>query len=254
MKLTVRQKIVRRLARIKTRMAYQWERPTHCWCGGELFRDMNSLDPSVSACSVCWTRALRHRLTEASYARWYASGDYRRYVMGTSGVAIGQVMKEIRRAAAAVKFLGDHGVAIRGTWVLDVGSGAGGWLLVAKLFGACRVVGVDVDDRSRAVPSEFGLSVLKARPQDGLWDRIICSHIIEHIIHPVEFLKDVRSVLGRNGCLYIETPAWGPKAEVKLPHPFYYSPDSLRLLATRAGLEVVAMTDGIQAVLRRLSS
>ena len=59
--------------------------------------------------------------------------------------------------------------------------------------------------------------------------------------------------LNRDGCIYIETPAWTEKAEIKLPHVWYFTPDSLRGLVKRAGLglTVVAITDGIQAVLRR---
>ena len=246
--MTLRQKIVRRWTRIKTRVAYTWETVTRCWCGSDTHR---SHDPRVACCMDCGTGVLRRRLTEASYERWYSSGDYRRYTMGTDGVSVGQFLKEMRRGEAAFKFMSDHGFDIYGKSVMDVGSGAGGALIVGRLLRASYLLGVDSDPRSEKVPAAFGIQIISDCPAADNWDRVICSHLIEHVIRPVEFLRMLAMYHSPEGCIYVETPAWGPKAEVKLPHPFYYSPASFRFLAERAGLKVEAMDDGIRAVLKR---
>ena len=248
MALSLRHKAVRRWTRIKTRLAYSWEKARACWCGGSLGP---SRSPLVGECQQCGTGVLRWRLTEASYERWYASGDYRRYTMGTADVTAAQVAKEIRRAEVAFRFLSDEGFDVYGKNVLDVGSGAGGALIVARLLRAGTILGVDSDARSEQIPGTFGIHVMDSLPVATDWDRIICSHLIEHVLRPVEFLRMLGLYLSPTGCLYVETPAWGPKAEVKLPHPNMYSEQSFQLLAKRAGLTIVAMTDGIQAILRR---
>ena len=253
--MTVIHKIIRRWTRIKTRLLYSWESASSCWCGGALGL---SRDARVGECQECGTGVLRQRLTEASYERWYASGDYRRYGMGTTGVSLGQLLKELRRASAGIRFLEEHGCplfmqrfGVGRPSLLDIGCGAGGWLIAAKIAGVGAILGVDTDPRSERIPQEFSIPVSPYMPAGGRFDRVICSHLIEHILSPVTFLRMLSMHLTDRGVLYVETPAWGPKAEVKLPHPFYYTPDSFRLLAKRADLEVVAMTDGIQAVLRR---
>ena len=190
-------------------------------------------------------------MTEAEYARWYASGDYRRYMMGTDGVSAAQLAKEIRRAEAAFRFLSDQACDVYGKSVMDVGCGAGGALVVAYLLRAGSLLGVDSDPRSETIPGSFGIQVVDSLPASDNWDRVICSHLIEHVLQPVEFLRMLGAYLTPEGCLYVETPAWGPKAEVKLPHVWYFTGDSFRLLAKQAGLAVLAITDGIQAILRR---
>lgn len=247
--MTLRQKIVRRWTRMLMPWRYDFENVIRCWCGGTLGL---SRDARVGECQECGTGVLLRRLTEKSYERWYRTSDYRRWVMGTSDVSLGQLVKEMRRAQAAYAFLEKHGYGVGGKSVLDIGSGAGGSLVVGRLLGAGRVRGVDTDSRSVSVPSGFGISVSDHLPSEGAWDLVICSHLIEHITHPLGFLAMLYLYTAPTGCIYVETPAWGPKAEVKLPHPFMYSERSFRLLVARADLKIVAMTDGIQAALRRI--
>ena len=248
MSLTVRQKIVRRWTRMLMPFRYDTEEVLRCWCGGSLG---GSRDPRVGECVNCGTGVLRRRLTEASYERWYRTGTYRRYTTGTADVTVGQVLKELRRAEAALKYLSDQGFDVYRKSVMDVGSGAGGALIVARLLRASYLLGVDTDPRSEKIPAAFKIQVIDDLPVADNWDRVICSHLIEHVLRPVEFLGRLAAFLNSDGCLYVETPTWGPKAEVKLPHAWYLKPESLSLMAKRAGLEVVAMTEGIQAVLRR---
>ena len=253
--MTVIHKIIRRWTRMLMPFRYESENVLRCWCGGSLG---TSRSPLVGECQECGTGVLLRRLTEASYDRWYASGDYRRYVMGSAGVSLEQLLKELRRSSAAIRFLEEHGSPLfmqrfggGRPSLLDIGCGAGGWLIAAKIAGVGAILGVDTDPRSQRIPKEFGITVSPYMPAGGRFDRVICSHLIEHILSPVNFLRMLAMHLTDRGVLYVETPAWGPKAEIKLPHPFMYTKESFCSLAKRAGVTVFAMTDGIQAVLRR---
>jgi len=228
---------------------YEGEDVSRCWCGGTLG---SSRSPLVGECVECGTGVLRRRLTEASYERWYATSDYRRWVMGTDDVSAGQLAKETRRAFAVIDFHNGCACGMTGRSILDVGSGAGGMLLAASRLAPSAILGVDTDKRSQAIPESFSIPVITHMPPTHLrFERIICSHLIEHIVRPIAFLQMLAGYLDTDGCIYVETPAWGPKAEVKLPHPFMYTGESFRVLAKRVGLKVVAMDDGIRAVLRR---
>lgn len=247
--MTVRQRIVRRWTRIKMRLAYRWDTATRCWCGGSLGP---SRSPLVGECVECGTGVLRRRLTEASYERWYAS-DYRRWVMGTAEVSVQQLTKEIRRTEAALHWLHYVGYPLGNATVLDIGCGAGGALIACRIYGASHVYGVDVDARSDSVPASFGITVFRTIPPEARRERIWCSHLIEHVLDPVGLLRTLRDHLTHVdwSYIYVETPAWGPKAEVKLPHPYMYTEESFRVLAERAGLTIAALEPGLRAVLKR---
>ena len=248
--MTLRHRLVRRWTRMLMPFRYEGERACVCWCGGRL--SPSPWSPLVGECRDCGTGALFDRLTEIAYGRFYASGTYRRYTMGTGDVTAAQLAKEIRRAEAAFRFLSDQAFDVYGKSVMDVGSGAGGALIVARLLRAGIVLGVDSDPRSQPIPESFHIPVLTEMPPTDIpFDRIICSHLIEHVLRPVEFLRMLGGYLAPGGCLYVETPAWGPKAEVKLPHPYYFSEHSLGYLAQQAGLDAIVMKPSIRCILKR---
>jgi len=173
--------------------------------------------------------------------------------MGTAEVSLGQLVKELRRAEAALEWLHKVGYDIGMSTVLDIGCGAGGALIACRLAGAESVVGVDVDSRSDTVTWRFNIPVFRTIPPHSHWERIWCSHLIEHVLDPVGFLHVLSGHLRpvRWSYIYLETPEWGPKAEIKLPHPFTFSQAAIHLLAKQAGLTVAAIEPGLRAVLKR---
>jgi len=247
--MTLKHKIVRRWTRMMMPLRYESDNVVRCWCGGSLGP---SRSPLVGECVECGTGVLRRRLTEVSYERWYRTGTYRLWVLGTAEVSVHQLAKEIRRTESALHWLHYVGHPLGNTSVLDVGCGAGGALIACRIRGAASVAGVDIDARSHLITGQFGIEVFGCVPSMQ-YERIWCSHLIEHVLDPVGFLRTLRDHLKNVdwSYIYLETPAWTEKAEIKLPHPFYYSPASFRFLTERAGLKVAAMDDGIRAVLRR---
>jgi len=61
-------------------------------------------------------------------------------------------------------------------------------------------------------------SVTTLKKLNRKFDAVILSHIIEHLENPIEFLTSVKSLLNKNGIIYLETPnilSWLAKIEGK---------------------------------------
>jgi SAM-dependent methyltransferase len=80
------------------------------------------------------------------------------------------------------------------------------------------------------------------------FDVITISHVLEHILNPVEILKLIRQSLAPDGVLYVEVPnipadsllkypdhLWAPRHDE--PHITFFSIDVLRNMLTDAGFD-----------------
>jgi SAM-dependent methyltransferase len=97
-----------------------------------------------------------------------------------------------------------------GRRVLDIGSGSGAWLLIAREAG-WSVAGADPDPIARSRAQELGLEVRTGgaeawADQLGTFSAVTMSHVIEHVHDPVQTLRDALSLLRPGGRLYVETP------------------------------------------------
>lgn len=136
--------------------------------------------------------------------------------------------------------------------VLDFGCGAGGFLRKAQSL-ASKVAGIEPERRVR---EHWGDSIaLFANIEDavGLYDLITSFHVIEHLPDPRAVLIELATRLEDRGRLVIEVPS-AEDALLTLydndafqrftywsQHLFLFNPETLRLLALRAGLRVVSI-------------
>jgi 2-polyprenyl-3-methyl-5-hydroxy-6-metoxy-1,4-benzoquinol methylase len=97
-----------------------------------------------------------------------------------------------------------------GATLLDVGCGNGEFLAMARAAG-WQVQGVDFDPLAVAAAHKRGLDVR----QGGLeqvahhaahYDWITCSHVIEHVHDPVQWLQDMVKLLRPGATLWLQTP------------------------------------------------
>ena len=95
-----------------------------------------------------------------------------------------------------------HNVALQK--VLDVGGGDGR-LLRPFLKDNCGCYLVDFNAKSYPGVKRIG-STLNDLPSGSFFDILVCSHVLEHVSDPGEFLKQLRSLLTNNGVVYIEVP------------------------------------------------
>ncbi len=144
--------------------------------------------------------------------------------------------------------------------MLDVGCGPGLFLIEAKKRG-WEVYGTEFTDNQLAYLNDKGIKTLKGKLtndsfEDGLFDVIISSEVIEHINNPVEEMQQFYRLLRKGGLVYITTPNFnaierfllkGDYAIIEYPeHLSYYTPKTIDLLLTQTGFKKLkVITTGI---------
>lgn len=88
--------------------------------------------------------------------------------------------------------------------VLDVGGGDGRFLR-PFLEERCSCYVVDFNPTPYPKVQRIG-STLDDIPSETFFDILICSHVLEHVSDPGEFLRQLCSILSDNGVVYIEVP------------------------------------------------
>jgi len=126
--------------------------------------------------------------------------------------------------------------------VLDYGGGNGRLLQFLLDNGQeCSIVEL-VDD---VLP---GINYVGSKISDaiahGTFDFIVCSHVLEHLVDPLETVLDLTKALSNRGYIYIEVPneLWrrAPPKDDPVTHINYFTPDSIRSLLERAALDVIS--------------
>jgi len=132
--------------------------------------------------------------------------------------------------------------------LLEIGVGSGSFLEYAKTQGFSPV-GCDLSAAiCRRVEASTGIKIhcgpLESLSDEQLFDVVVMNHVLEHVSEPVALLKAVRSRLKPGGVLHVAVPnlaSW----EAKMPgwncyqpyHLIYFTPQTLRATAEKAGLE-----------------
>ncbi|WDP89412.1 MAG: class I SAM-dependent methyltransferase [Desulfobacter sp.] len=133
--------------------------------------------------------------------------------------------------------------------ILDVGCGAGNFLIRLKKEGFKNLYGLD-KYISKTVVYENGVSILKSDLEqlDGRYDYIMLHHSFEHMPEPERVLKKLFELLRNDRFVMIRIPVFGnfiwqkyktDWVQLDAPrHLFLYSENSMRLLAESAGFSV----------------
>lgn len=93
-----------------------------------------------------------------------------------------------------------------GRKVLDFGCGSGGFLHLIKDI-ASDVSGVELDRRLNSTLNSEGIKCFDDISNlEGTFDVITLFHVVEHLINPVDILKQLEKHLSTNGIIIIEVP------------------------------------------------
>ena len=136
--------------------------------------------------------------------------------------------------------------------VLDFGCGNGGFMLRAAEL--CKtIVGVELEARVRNYWGTRLTIVPDLENAGGGYDIITAFHVVEHLCNPLETLVQLKQALNPKGRMIVEVPS-SDDALLTLydcrafqhftywsQHLFLFNAETLRQLARKAGLEVIAM-------------
>lgn len=169
--------------------------------------------------------------------RLYYRGAYRNKVSGAGGILQSDLINQHKRAVIQVgrcaKFL--KGI----TSCLEIGASAGYLMHELATTRAIRCTGIEPDGRyhsidpARRYPMYHDISDI---PQ-AHYDLFALSHSLEHLNHPLEYLRNLRDNYSNGNALFlIEVPNYAVYVNTLSPHhPFAYSIKTLDRLFERLG-------------------
>lgn len=118
-----------------------------------------------------------------------------------------------------------------GKRLLDVGSGAGGFLLTQQHVG-WNVSGLEASKRMVEQSRSLGLDVHQGfsildQWQDPTFDVVVLNQVFEHVTNPKRLLQEIQQVLKQDGILYMNMP--NPRSlPARLFRSFWFNLDTPR--------------------------
>lgn len=129
----------------------------------------------------------------------------------------------------------------------EIGSGAGNLLVFLERKGY-NVIGIEPDNcfvelvNSRLKKGKV-IEGFNADLPGEEYDAIIATHVLEHLIDPVKFLKDIRKKLKKDGIIFLEVPNCRNvsimKTSIDNPHLWHFTPEGLKGIITKIGFKVL---------------
>lgn len=146
----------------------------------------------------------------------------------------------------------------RGRKILDIGSGPGDFLICGKKRG-WKTSGIEPSHKAWKYSRRKKLSVIndifryESIKSYGLFDVIHASLVLEHILDPISFIKDIKKLLKPNGIIALYCPndynplqlliekqlKFNPWWIVPKHHLNYFDADSIRKVLSKIGFDVV---------------
>lgn len=141
--------------------------------------------------------------------------------------------------------------------LLEIGCGFGFGLDIARRVRGWEVVGFDPSPLAGAGAAQLDLPIANRyfTPEEGeiaAYDAVICSEVLEHLFHPIDILRLLRSALRPGGVLVLTTPNAGAITPEMSPgilipllsvgyHTILHTAASLESLLRKAGFGSVSV-------------
>lgn len=194
---------------------YLFEEVACCVCGGRNFeilseKDRYGLYMPVVVCKDCGLIQTNPRMTQEAYNQFYVV-EYRKLYVAKDIPTEEFFKGQYQRGKRIYGYLKESlGIDLTNLKVLEVGTGAGGILYYFKKKGN-EIYGCDLDSEYIAFGRDKYNLNLRVGTIDDIhinWipDIVIYSHVLEHILNPVEELIKLKSIVDENSYIYIEFP------------------------------------------------
>lgn len=261
--VTVSQAMDYHIGRVKRKLAtgtYQTE-PVACFCGSTSAqlvtdKDRYGFDHAMWLCKDCGIIYANPRMTEASYAQFYAE-EYRQIYDQPGDEAEEQTARGMKAATALQTYLIEQ-QDCRPSVVFDIGCNAGAWLQPFLDAGA-EVHGVDYGPErisaglSQGRPVQVGsIEALEVMGMQA--DLVIMNHVLEHATNLEETLRRVRRLLSDDGLLYVALPGlfcYDMNTLFQNAHPWQFTAETLIYVMECCGFEEVRVDHAIVSLWKK---
>ncbi len=192
-------------------------------------------------CRECGLIYQSPRMTEAESAAFYAE-EYRLLYEGSTDPTARNVT--VQRARAESLFAFARPVVEKVARHLDIGCSLGILLQRFAETYHCQPVGIEPGEAHRAHARKEGLAVYAALKEletagETRFDLVTMSHVLEHLLHPVEYLMHLReTVLTPDGWLLLEVPNLYAHDSFEVAHLLAFSPHTLRETLRKSGFVI----------------
>jgi SAM-dependent methyltransferase len=211
-----------------------------------VFKQQNTKQILLMKCTKCGLISLGSTITEALVDSYYSRKYYS---------SMGRGVDNFYRLLIAREFLLSKGSAGK---ILEVGCGDGSLLVIMKAHG-WDASGTDISSvavklsQKKIGKNKVIKGYLKNANFDSVsFDAICLRHVLEHLENPLEDLQEINRILKNNGILCLIVPniesisfrMFGENwFHLDIPrHCYHYSFNTLRLLASKAGFELIKVS------------
>jgi 2-polyprenyl-3-methyl-5-hydroxy-6-metoxy-1,4-benzoquinol methylase len=202
-------------------------------------------------CGMCFASGLPD---EARFSEYYDQSS--KYDLSAEGAELSAF--DAQRFGLEARFIADH-VTDRAASILDVGTATGGFLVALRDLGFANVHGVEPsEDAARIARDRGGLEVVTgdataAIPPDGGFDVVSLIAVVEHLVDPVDVLREAGGLLSPRGLLFLVAPdaarfrdhVDAPYQQFSVEHINYFTARSMGNAVAAAGLEVSVQHAGL---------
>ncbi len=219
-------------------------------CGGTDMENLGrgdryAMDLRTARCRLCGFIHTNPRPTAHSLNAFYKGpyrGLYEHPEKPTLAGTLGQGMQN--RAYHTVNTLASARL-LPAASLLDAGCGEGSVLReLRQRYGSCRLQGVEPDHNYAAFAADYaGCAVAQSLDDvQGDFTVVTTIHVLEHVLEPVNFLRNLSRWLSPDGKLYVEVPDAGRYVDMHalhLAHLNHFTAESLLAAGRAAGLHAL---------------
>jgi SAM-dependent methyltransferase len=225
----------------------EFEEAAGCWCGGALEPWLTEFG-AYYRCAACGCKAVRWRPSAVSLERLYGSGYYWNDYQAIHGCPSVEERHERDMEDRVPQYLGwMRELAPPPARALEIGCGNGRLLREAARAGY-RTTGAEMDARVALwVRARTGVLVY-AGPfppiADGPYDLVLALDVLEHVLDPAAFAREIRGRLKPHGRVLVHTPVIDTDEAARqwrdmfnpLSHLWMHTTESFRRLWEGVGL------------------
>jgi len=219
-------------------------------------RDRYGMGVKTVFCKKCGMIFLNPRPTASEMDRFYRI-DYRRFYESIDIPTVEYIESGpyMARASFVIGVVSETIPLLFQGEILDIGCAEGTLLrMLGEKYPASIRSGFEPNrEFSQFAANYSGVSVhclsfeeffSGTRGNSRRYELITLTHVLEHLLHPIDALEHIRELLSSNGCFYVEVPNVVDERSkgirhIHLGHTLSFTPSTLRYALDKAGFEIV---------------